>query len=124
MKMTQIKPNFKDENEGNIVRLTALLTIFFSFIPGLVIYYAMPDSLSKESKEIIAEMVNFNIVGFLAILLCSVIPTIGLVPIIGWLASAVVYPLVLIINIVIALQILNNSEVKIPVIFQIFKAEN
>lgn len=118
MKTTHIIPQFKDVNEGNIMRITGLLSIFFLFIPALVVYFAFPEGLSKESKEIVAELANFNIIAFVAIVAC------GFVPIIGWLASLFICPAVLIINIIIAVQIVNNTEVKIPVILQIIKTEN
>lgn len=118
MRTTHIIPKFKDVNEGNIMRITGLLSIFFLFIPALIIYFVFQEGFSKESKEIVVELVNFNIVAFIAFFIC------GIVPIIGWLASLVICPVVLIINIIIAIQIVNGTEVKIPIILQLLKTEN
>ena len=118
MASTNIKLNFKNEQEGNIMRLVGLLTIFFSFVPPLIAYFALADSLSTESKEVVAELTNFNIVGFVAMTICSIIP------LLGWLVFPLVYLFFLIMNIIFAVQIVNGTEVKIPIIFQIIKINN
>ncbi len=115
MASTNIKLNFKNEQEGNTMRLVGILTIFFTFLPPLIVYYAMSDSLSQESKEVVAELTNFNILAIAAILLCSI------VQIIGWLALTPVALFFFVMDIIFAVQIINGTEVKIPVILQIIK---
>ena len=115
MATTNIKPVFHTENEGNIMRIVGLLTIFFLFVPPLIAYLALADSLSPESKEITAELTNFNIVGFIALTLC------GVVPLIGWLAFPLVWLYFVIMDVIIAVQIVNGTEVKIPIILQLIK---
>ena len=122
MASTNIKLNFKNEQEGNIMRIVGLLTIFFTFIPPLVAYFAMADSLSKECKEVVAELANFNILGAIILFICSILTPF---PIIGWF---IVGPLTLILllyivimNIIFAIQIVNGTEIKIPIILQLIK---
>lgn len=115
MASTNIKPVFKTENEGNIMRIVGLLTIFFSFVPPLIAYFALADSLSPESKEISAELSNFNIIGAILLTIC------GIVPLIGWLALPLVWIYFIIMDIIIAIQIVNGTEVKIPIILQLIK---
>ena len=115
MATTNIKLNFKDEQEGNIMRLIGFLTIIGSFVPGLVGYLALPDSLTKESKEVCAELANFNILGCIVLFIC------GIVPFIGWMISPLAILFFIIMNITFAIQILNNNEVKIPIILQLLR---
>ena len=115
MATTNIKPVFKTENEGNIMRVVGLLTIFFSFIPPIIAYLALADSLSPESKEISAELTNFNIVGLVAMTLCC------FVPVLGWLVLPLVWIYFVVMNIIIAVQLVNGTEVKIPIILQLIK---
>ena len=115
MATTNIKPVFKSENDGNMMRIIGLCTIFFSFIPPIIAYFALADTSSTENKEIYAELANFNIIGFIAIMLC------GMIPLIGWLALLPVSLYFLIMDIIIAIQIINGSEVKIPIILQLIK---
>ena len=101
MATTKIKPDFKTANEGNIMRIAGLLTIFFSFVPPLIAYFALSDSLSPESKDICAELINFNIVAVIAITICSFIP------LLGWLMLPFVGLYFMVMNIVFAVQIIN-----------------
>ena len=115
MATTNIKPVFNSENEGNMMRIVGLCTIFFTFIPPLVAYFALSETSSPENKEIYAELANFNIIGAIAITICTIIPFIG------WLALPLVGLFFFIMNIIIAIQIINGSEVKIPIILQLIK---
>lgn len=115
MATTHIQPNFELPNEGNIMRIVGLLTIFFSFIPPLIAYFGLTNNLSPEGKAISAELTNFNVVGVIALIVCSV------VPIIGWLLFPLVWIYFLVMDIIIAVQIVNGPEVKIPIILQILK---
>ena len=115
MASTNIKLNFKNEQEGNTMRLVGILTIFFTFIPPLVAYYAMADSLSKDSKEVVAELANFNILAIIAVTACTIIP------IIGWIAFTPVALFFFIMDVIFAVQIVNGTEVKIPIILQLIK---
>ena len=115
MTTTHIKPVFNTANEGNIMRIVGLLTIFFSFIPPIIAYFALAENCSPESKAISAELTNFNIVGAIALIICSVIP------ILGWFIFPIVWLYFIIMNIIFAIQIINGTEVKIPIILQIIK---
>lgn len=115
MATTNIKLNYQKENEGNLMRIVAILTIFFSCIPALIAYFALPDSFSPESKDVLAELANFNILGFALITICTVIP------VIGWLALPLISLYFLIVNIMVAVQIINDAEVRIPIILQLIK---
>ncbi|WP_410497829.1 DUF4870 domain-containing protein [Chitinibacter sp. S2-10] len=68
------------QDARNIAVLVYLLTIFFSFVPGLVIYL-----LKKDDEFILSagkEALNWSITLMLASLI------LGLIPILGWLALA------------------------------------
>lgn len=115
-----ITPNFKDQEEKNIVMgtigisLLLGLTGYLGLVAPLVVYFGMQSKLSTDGKEIIRRFSNFQIVLCIACIILS-ITGIGLllVPLVG------IYGLI--ISIIALLAVMNNEPVKIPVFFDLIK---
>lgn len=108
-------PEFKDDTDKIITVAMFITSIFFIFIPALVVILLLKDQVSERSYEITKAFLNFEIIMFLISLLF-------LIPIIGWLVGIVGVPIMAIINIVIIVMALcsvaKGSEVKIPVPYE------
>ena len=118
MAMVKISPEFKTSEERNLLALAIGLTLLFagylSFIPPLVVYFGFPDKLSDSGKHILRQFINF-MVDIAIIMLVLSVSIIG-IPLAG-LAGVVAAIFV----IIILLNVLNNSEVTIPVLFEVLK---
>ena len=118
MAMVKITPQFQSSEERNLVALAIGLTLlfggYFSFIPPMVVYFAMSDRLSDSGKYILRQFLNFMInVAVIVFVLTVVVIGLPLVPVVGVAA--------LIFVIIELLAVLNNSEVTIPVFFEALK---
>ncbi len=115
-----ITPNFKDQEEKNIVMATIGISLLLNFtgylglVAPLVVYFGMQNKLSASGKEIIRRFSNFEIVLCIACVILT-ITGIGilLVPLVG------IYGLI--ISIIALLAVMNNEPVKIPVFFDLIK---
>lgn len=117
MASTNIKPVYSSEEEGNILRLVAILSIFFSFLPAILTFFIFNEKFTVENKKILAELTNFNILGIIILLVClSVV-------LIGWLLAPVVVLFFISMNICFTAQIFKEVEVKIPIILPILKVK-
>ncbi len=116
--MVKIVPDFKSSEERNVVALAIGLSLvcggYFSFVPSLIVYFGTPDMLSENGKEIVRNYLNFmgNIAIILAILTITGIGLL-LVPLV------LIYGLIYVI--IDLLAVLNNTEVSIPVFFELLK---
>ena len=118
-----IAPNFKDQEEKNIVLFTILislllgLTAYLGVVVPLVVYFGMQNKLSNAGKEIIRAYSNFQLV----LLFVYIILTVTAFLFIPILIMPIVGIYGLIISILALLAIINNEEVKIPVFFEFIK---
>jgi len=118
MAMIKITPNFKTQEERNIIAVAIGTTLLFagylSFVPPLVAYFAMTDKLSDTGKTILRQFLNFMInIAILSWILTFTVIGIPLVAVVGLVG--------LIFVIIDLLAVLNNSEVSIPVLFEALK---
>lgn len=113
--MKSFIPEFKDDTDKIITVAMLVTSIFFIFIPALVVMLLLKEQVSERSYEITKAFLNFEITMFLISLLF-------LIPIVGWLAGIVGAPILAIVNIVIVVMALcgiaKGSEVKIPVPYE------
>lgn len=115
-----IAPNFKDQEEKNIVMATIGITIllsvtcYFACLAPLIVYFGLQDKLSNVGREIIRRFTNFEILITIACILLSItvvgIPVMILVGLFG-----------LIISIIALFAVINNTEVNIPVFVELIK---
>ena len=117
--METITPSFNSEEDKNIVLLSIILSAIISFIAPLIVMLCFNDKLSEKAQEINKGFLNLSLIVFLA----GVI--LGAIPIIGWILLFILSPLVLIAYVIIAVMacasILNNKQVKIPVLYKLIK---
>lgn len=118
MSIVKISPEFKTVEERNLIALAIGLTLIFggylSFIPPLVVYFGLPDKLSDSGKFILRQFINFMVDVAIIILLLTI-------SIVGIPLVAIVAVVALIFVIINLLAVLNNSEVSIPVLFEVLK---
>ena len=118
MAMVKISPNFQTSQERNLVAVAIGLTLicggYLSFLPPLILYFGFPDKLSDSGKHILRQFINF--MADVAIIMLVLTVTILGVPF-----AIVVGTLAAIFVIIILLNVLNNSEVSIPVLFEVLK---
>ena len=118
MSMVKIVPEFKTSEERNLIALAVGLTPFLvgylSFIPPLILYFGFPDKLSDSGKHILRQFINFMAnVAIIMFILSATIIGLRLVALVGLVA--VIFVILILIN------VLNNSEVSIPVLFEVLK---
>ena len=109
--MKQFAPAFKDDKDRLITLGMLIGSIFFIFIPALIVVFVPKDYISESTYEIAKTLFNFELFLFLISLLF-------MVPIIGWIVGFIVAPLLAIWNIVIIVidlcAIAGNNPIKIP----------
>ena len=110
--MEKIMPSFKDEKDKLIIVAMIVTSIFFSFLPSLVVIFLLKDYVSESSNNIAKMFFNFELLLFLVALI-FIIPVIG--PILGFVLA----PIMMILNVVICVINLcavgKGSEIKLPV---------
>lgn len=109
--MKNISAQFKDDRDRIITVAMFVLTLFFALIPSLVVVFVPKNYISESTYEIAKTLFNFELLLFLISLLC-------LVPFIGWLASLIIVPVILIWNAVIVVinlcSIAKENVAKLP----------
>lgn len=109
--MKNIVAEFKDDTDRLITVAMFILTLFFAFIPSLIVVFIPKNYISESTYQIAKTLFNFELLLFLISLLC-------LVPIIGWLASAIIVPVILIWNTIIVVinlcSIAKENTAKVP----------
>ena len=110
-----ISPAFKDDTDKLITLAMLVCTIFFFFIPSLIVVF-LPKNLIGECTHSVAKaFFNFEILLFLVSL-------IFLVPILGQLLGFILGPVLVILNVVFVVinicALAGNKDFKVPVLFE------
>lgn len=102
---------FNDDRDKLAAVAVVLCSMFFSFLPGLVVLLFLKEKVSANTYEISKGFFNFELLLFL-------ISLIVVIPLIGWIAGAILIPVMAIFNIVIIVidlcAIAKGAEVKVP----------
>ena len=113
--MKKIMPEFKDEKDKVITVAMIIASIFFSFIPALVVVFFMKDYISESSANIAKLFFNFELLLFLLAL-------IFIIPIVGQILGFVLGPIMMIVNVILCVTNLcavgKGTEVKLPVPYE------
>jgi len=113
--MKKIMPMFKDDKDKIIIVAMTLLSMFFVFVPALVVVLFFKEQISENSYQISKSFLNFELLLFLISLIFAV-------PVVGWLLGVIFAPLMMIFNIIIVFlamcSIAKGAEVKIPVPYE------
>lgn len=109
--MKSFAPTFKDDRDRLIALAMFITSIFFVFIPSLIVIFIPKDYISESTYEMGKSLFNFELLLFLISLLF-------IIPIIGWVVGFIVAPLLMILNVIIIVidlcAIGANKEIKIP----------
>ena len=113
--MKKIPAVFKDDRDKLAAVAVILCSMFFLFIPGLIVILGLKQYVSENTYEISKAFFNFE-------LLLFIVSLFFMVPIIGWLAGIILAPLLAIFNIVLVIinlcAVAKVAEVKLPVWFE------
>jgi len=113
--MRSIPAVFKDDRDKLAAVAVILCSMFFLFIPGLIVILGLRQYVSENTYEIAKSFFNFELLLFL-------ISLFFMVPIIGWLAGIILAPFLAILNVILCIigicAVAKGSEVKIPVWFE------
>ena len=113
--MKKILPEFKDDNDKLIILAMVICSMFFVFIPSLIVILGLKNYISDSSYVIAKAFFNFELLLFLIGLLF-------IIPIIGWIVGFIISPIMVILNVVIVVinicAIGKNSELKIPATYE------
>lgn len=113
--MKKIMPVFKDEKDKLIAVVMIIASMFFVFVPSLLIVLFGKNHVSECTYEISRGFFNFELLLFLVSL-------IFVVPVIGWFLGVIFGPLLMIFNIIICIinlcAVAKVSELKIPVKYE------
>ncbi|WP_111643103.1 DUF4870 domain-containing protein [Marinimicrobium alkaliphilum] len=74
-----------DQDEKNMGLITWILTLFFGFIPGLIIYFVKTDSayIRDQSKEALNWSITAIFAYIVALILTVIVIGVFLIPVIG-----------------------------------------
>lgn len=113
--MKKIMPMFKDDKDKIITIAMVVASMFFIFIPALLVVLLLKEKISENSYQIAKMFLNFELLLFLVSL-------IFLVPVIGWIFGVVLGPIIMIFNVIICVLALcsttKGTEVKVPVPYE------
>ena len=113
--MKNITTEFKDDIDRMITLAMFIITLFAGFIPSLIAIFISKKYISESTYEIAKPLFNFELLLFLVSLLCWI-------PFIGWLASLIIVPVILIWNTVIVVinlcSIAKENTAKLPEYFK------
>lgn len=113
--MKKITPAFNDDKDRLITVSMLILSMFTLFIPSVIVIFLLRSYISESSYQIAKAVFNLELLLFLISLLFAI-------PIIGWIAGAVLGPIIGIANVVILVialcAIAKGGEVSIPVMFE------
>lgn len=113
--MKTIFIDFRNDSDRGILILTFILSMGLMFIPPLLTFFLAKEYLSESAMQTVKSLFNFELLLFL-------IGLISIIPIIGWLLSIILIPLIAIYNIIIIVinmcSMAKNNEVKIPVMYE------
>jgi uncharacterized Tic20 family protein len=104
-----------DQDSKNIAILNWVLTIFFGFIPGLVLYIVKADD--NYIKEHAKEALNWSITAFIGYAIATVLTFI--------LIGALLFPVIMICNLIFcilgALAASKGDNFKVPFAIRLIK---
>ena len=113
--MKVITPIFKNDIDKLITLAMIICSLFFIFIPALLVIVCLRNYISESSYEISKAFFNFELLLFL-------IGLIFLIPVIGWIAWFVVSPILMIFNVVVIVidicALAKGSDIKVPVMYE------
>ena len=113
--MKNITAEFKDDIDRMITLAMFVITLFAGFTPSLIAIFIPKKYISESTYEIAKTLFNFELLLFLVSLLCWI-------PFIGWLASLIIVPVILIWNTVIVVinlcSIAKENTAKLPEYFK------
>jgi uncharacterized membrane protein len=113
--MKKIIPVFKDDKDKLITLAMIVSSIFFVFVPSLIVIFIPKEYISDTTYTVSKAFFNFELLLFLISLLL-------LIPIVGWLAAIFVAPILAIINFIVIIinlcALAKNKEFKIPVPYE------
>lgn len=113
--MKKIVPVFNDEKDRMILVITLISSIFFMFIPSLLVSLFAKEYMSESSYNVAKSIFNFELLLFLVSL-------IFMIPVLGWILGFILAPLMLIYNAIIMIinlcALAKGSETKIPVLYE------
>ena len=111
----KLVPVFRDENDKLAAVAVVLLSMFFFFIPTLLMILFGKNYVGENTYGISKALFNFELFIFLVSL-------IAIIPIIGWIIAFILVPILYLWNILVIVLALcsigKGSEVKIPVLFE------
>ena len=109
--MRNFAPQFKDDKDRLITLAMFIASMFFIFVPSLIVVFIPKDYISESTYEIAKSLFNFELLLFLISLLF-------VIPIIGWVVGFIVAPILMLWNVIIIIINLcafaSNKEIKIP----------
>ena len=103
------------EEMKNFLALTYLLGLFISFVAPLVIWFLKKDSFSPAANEALSKFFNFELIIAIFTAVSS------FVPILGWIASGILWIVNIFVCIFAVLQVKNDKEVKFPLQVELIK---
>ena len=113
--MKSVLPLFKDDRDKIITVAMVVASMFFIFIPALVVVLLLKERISESSYAIAKSFLNLELLLFL-------ISLIFMIPVLGWFLGVVLGPLMMIFNVIICIlalcAIVKGAEVKIPVPYE------
>lgn len=118
--MESIAPEFKDENERNIVLLALVITLIpmAGIVLLAIVYFAMKEYFSPNAFAILKAIFNFDIMLLLVFVALYILTMI--IGITGFLMTFI--PIAhLIVVLLSILAIINKKRVEIPVPLKIFQ---
>ena len=105
----------KDDTDKIILITMLICSMFFLFIPALIVVLLLKNYVSESTYNISKAFLNFELLMFLISLAFAI-------PIIGWIAGIFLAPLMGILNIVIVIMdlcaVAKKSELIIPVPYE------
>ncbi len=113
--MKTIVPAFKDDKDKLITLAMVITSLFFIFIPALIVVFIPKQYISESTYEIAKAFFNFELLMFLITLFF-------MVPIIGWLAACFIGPILMILNVIIVVinlcALAKKDTLKVPVFYE------
>ena len=113
--METFTPVFNTEEEKYIMIAMLVCCLFIGFLSPLIIMIVAKEKLSDLSLQILKAFLNFEL--FMLILL-----VVTLIPIIGWILSFILCPVIFVCGILFPVWGLiaaaNNQAFKLPVLFK------
>ncbi len=109
--MKEINAVFKDDKDRVITLAMLITTMFFIFVPSLIVVFIPKNYISESTYEIAKTLFNFELLLFL-------ISLFFMVPVIGWIVGFIVAPILCIWNIIIVIinlcAMAGDGNIKIP----------